>query len=167
MVVDAITRITILVHEEAVTKPSWDDSKLIPDSKETADHSFPFCVAVALVAGEVTPEHFTDEWLWDSQVRRLMQVTELRVDDALTKVFRNGGRPAAVRVDVGEASYFREVLFPLGSPEDPMQDSDVEAKFLALSRSSLSDEHAQQVIRATRALQLEGNVSQYVRLLAR
>ncbi len=40
-----IVSIRILAHEEALTKPSWDDRKLAPTTKETADHSFYYCFA--------------------------------------------------------------------------------------------------------------------------
>src|SRR6202023_4257349 len=38
-----------------------DPHKYRPDSKETADHSLPYCMAVGLVDGMVTPLQFDEE----------------------------------------------------------------------------------------------------------
>ena len=41
-----------------------DPHKYRPDSKETADHSLPYCMAVGLVDGMVTPLQFKEERVW-------------------------------------------------------------------------------------------------------
>jgi 2-methylcitrate dehydratase len=38
-----------------------DPAKYRPTSKETADHSLPYCLAVAVADGQVTPRQFTNE----------------------------------------------------------------------------------------------------------
>src|SRR3990172_2660739 len=49
---EEIDAVRIMTHEEATANPSWGPKKLRPTTKETADHSFHYCVAVGLVAGE-------------------------------------------------------------------------------------------------------------------
>lgn len=115
-----IQSIRILAHEEAVTKPSWDDKKLAPTTKETADHSFYYCVAVALVAGTVTSEQFSDEWLRNATVAALMAKTRLEAKPELTALFKQGARPAAVEITTARGTFYREVLYPRGDPRSPM-----------------------------------------------
>ena len=116
---DEIESIRILAHDEAVTKPSWDDRKFAPDNKETADHSFYYCVAVGLVAGECTSEQFSDEWLRNPMVAKLMAVTTLEAKSELTALFKQGARPAAVEVKTRRGIFYREVLYPKGDPHKP------------------------------------------------
>src|SRR6185503_21119522 len=115
-----IQAIRILAHEEALTKPSWDDRKLAPTTKETADHSFYYCVAVALVAGDVTSHQFTQEWLGNSKVAALMAKIRLEEKPELTALFKQGARPAAVEVTTSRGVFYREVLYPHGDPHNPM-----------------------------------------------
>src|SRR5207245_6275940 len=43
-----------------------DPHKYRPDSKETADHSLPYCMAAGLVDGMVTPLQFKEERVLDT-----------------------------------------------------------------------------------------------------
>lgn len=123
-----IRSIRILAHEEAVTKPSWDDKKLAPTTKETADHSFYYCVAVALVAGKVTSEQFNDEWLRNPTVAALMAKTTLEATPQLTALFKQGARPAAVEITTARGTFYREVLYPRGDPRSPMTWAQIQQK---------------------------------------
>lgn len=55
-------------HEIAMHPSKWD-----PTNRETADHSMPYLMAVALVDGTITPASFTDERISDPALRPLMQ----------------------------------------------------------------------------------------------
>ncbi|MFN3330572.1 MAG: MmgE/PrpD family protein [Pyrinomonadaceae bacterium] len=45
-----------------------DEKKYIIDSRETADHSLPYCIAAALVRRKLTPDEFTEEALKDEKI---------------------------------------------------------------------------------------------------
>ena len=49
-----------------------DPHKYRPDSKETADHSLPYCMAVGLVDGMVTPLQFKEERVMDKALIPVM-----------------------------------------------------------------------------------------------
>src|SRR5439155_26751652 len=49
-----------------------DPHKYRPDSKETADHSLPYCMAVWLVDGMVTPLQFREERIRDQSLVPIM-----------------------------------------------------------------------------------------------
>ena len=51
-----------------------DADKWEPETRETADHSMPYTVAVALIHGTVTAEHFAERYLHDPAIRALTQV---------------------------------------------------------------------------------------------
>src|SRR5439155_12693671 len=49
-----------------------DPHKYRPDSKETADHSLPYCMAVGLIDGMVTPLQFSEERVMDKSLIPVM-----------------------------------------------------------------------------------------------
>lgn len=161
-----IEAIRILAHEEAVTKPSWDRSKLAPTTKETADHSFYYCVAVALVAGEVTSQQFTGEWLRNPAVAALMAKTTIEAKPELTALFKQGARPAAVEVKTPRGTFYREVTYPLGDPRNPMTWDDVTRKFRAQAEPVLGPRIARQLIDRTHSIEKEADMRSFARLLA-
>lgn len=160
-----VEAVRIITHREALTKPSWDSKKLAPATKETADHSFPYCVAVALVAGEVTPRQFTREWLSNPTVARLIASTTLEASAEMTAFYRQGTRPAAVEVVTPRGVFFREVVHPKGDPQSPMTDEDVAAKFFSLAEPHLPRGKAEEVVERTLSLEREGSISPLIRLL--
>jgi len=160
-----IEAIRILAHEEAVTKPSWDDHKLAPTTKETADHSFYYCVAVGLVAGACTSAHFEDEWLRNPDIARLMSMMTLEATPELTALFKQGARPAAVEVTIGGRTFRREVRYPKGDPHNPMTWDDVSAKFMQQAGPVLGAARAQQVIERAAAIEQEAQVGTFAQLL--
>jgi len=52
-----------------------------PETRETADHSLPFCVAAAVIDGEMTPATFDAERYRDADVLDLMARCEIKLDD--------------------------------------------------------------------------------------
>jgi len=53
------------------------DHHWTPDSRETADHSIPYCVAATLLDGSVTTTSFDDAHLCNAELRALLMKTEL------------------------------------------------------------------------------------------
>ena len=164
---DEIEAIRVLAHEEAVTKPSWDEHKHAPTSKETADHSFYYCVAVALVAGECSSEQFTERWLKHPAIARLMKVSTLESTPELTALFKKGARPAAVEVKTRRGTFKREVLYPKGDPHNPMTWADVTEKFMTQSTLVLDTATAEEVVHRAAAIDKEENIRSFAELLGR
>ena len=115
-----------------------DPEKWRPKTRETADHSLPYCVGAALVDGEVglaqfEPKRFTDEALIEFVSR-----IEVRSDVEL-----NGRYPESipnritVRLRNGGAET-RMVEYPRGHVGNPMTDAEVEDKFRSQADGKLS-----------------------------
>lgn len=161
-----VESIRIFAHEEAVTKPSWDEHKFAPTNKETADHSFYFCTAVGLVAGECTSAQFEPVWLGNADVARLMKVCTLEAKPELTALFKQGKRPAAVEVKTKRGTFTREVRYPKGDPDNPMTWDDVSKKFMNQAEPVLGNALAREVIERTMAIEKEGDIRGFVQKLA-
>ncbi len=160
-----IESIRILAHEEAVTKPSWDDHKHAPENKETADHSFYFCTAVALVAGECTSEQFGRMWLQNPDVLRLLKLCQIEAMPSLTALFKQGARPAAVEVKTLRGTFRCEVLYPKGDPVNPMTWDDVAGKFMKQTEHVLDRDLARTIIDRTKEIDKDLDVSVFAGML--
>lgn len=125
---------------------AMDPEKWAPKTRETADHSMPYIVAVALLDGTVTSESFSDERLADPRVRSLLDRTTLRMDPELDKGYPEGipNRITVTTADgrklVGEQSY------PRGHYHNPMTDAEVEAKLLSNVEGRWSEAQSRRVI---------------------
>jgi 2-methylcitrate dehydratase len=162
---DEIEAIRIFAHEEAVTKPSWDDYKFAPANKETADHSFYYCTAVGLVAGDCPSEQFSDKWLRNPDVAKLMKLCTLKAKPELTALFKQGARPAAVEVRTRRGTFTREVLYPKGDPRNPMTWSDVTRKFMSQAEPVIGRALADRIVNRTCAVEAESSARAYAELL--
>ena len=163
---DEIEAVRIITHEEAVTKPSWGPKKLKPTSKETADHSFPYCVAVALVAGKCTPEQFSARWLADPTVARLISLTTVASTPEMSTIYKNGHRPAAVEVRTNRGIFLKEVPYPTGDPENPMSWDQVVEKFIPMASNVIGKEKAECTAASIDGIDKMNNVTDLTELLS-
>ncbi|HEU5201514.1 MAG TPA: MmgE/PrpD family protein [Nitrospira sp.] len=141
-----ITDIEVGSYEVAIEIIGRDPEKWLPRTRETADHSFPYCVAVALLDGKVTLHSFDPKRLTDPALHELMQ--KLRVVPQPEFV---GRYPQAmptritVRTKTGN-TYIQQVDYPLGHPKNPVSDQEVEDKFRLLAIGKLDRKRVNKVI---------------------
>ena len=64
-----------------------DPHKYRPDSKETADHSLPYCLAVGLVDGMVTPLQFKEERVLDKTLIPVMDKVKVVANEEFESLF--------------------------------------------------------------------------------
>jgi 2-methylcitrate dehydratase len=100
-----------------------------PKTRETADHSLPYCTAVALLDGEVGLSQFDPARFTSPDVLTLLQNVKVHLDDALSLRYPKG-IPNRLTVTLHDGRQFvKEVEFPRGHAGNPMTDGEVEAKF--------------------------------------
>jgi 2-methylcitrate dehydratase len=126
-------RIYAMAHSEIGSEPAkWD-----PRTRETADHSLPYMLAVALVDGRVGPASFEPARYLDPALRPLMNRIRVvehaeftgRFPQALmseVEVVTRAGRRMVARAE-----------YPKGHARNPMTDADVVAKFRGLATDVL------------------------------
>ena len=140
-----IDSVVIKLHANAVKKAS-DPQKNYPRDKETADHSYHYCVVAALLDGEFGPAQFTDQRIASADIKELIAKTRLEADDELTALWpRSSGGGVVVRLRDGR-EFTRVHKYPPGHPNNPLGDTDIERKFFELADGVLKNEQVQQVI---------------------
>ncbi len=122
-----------------------DPSKYDPKTRETADHSLPYCIAAALADLKVTPQQFTVEKIADPRIRAQLNKVKVVANEEFEKLF-----PAkqATRVTIKTASgqeFVKRRDMPKGDPRDPMSEEELQIKFDALAEPILSDRRRQEL----------------------
>ena len=115
-----------------------DPSKYDPRSKETADHSLPYCIAAAVVDRQVTPAQFTPEKIADTRIREQLRKVKVVADPEIEKAFPALQR-VIVRVRTADGRELtKQIDYPKGDPRNPLTDGEIEAKFHSLAEPVLS-----------------------------
>jgi 2-methylcitrate dehydratase len=117
-----------------------------PKTRETADHSLPYCTAVALLDGDVFLEQFDPERFTSPDILNLVAKVKVHLDDALTPRYPRG-IPNRIVVKLADGRTFtKEVEFPRGHAGNPMTDDEVVAKFRRLVAPRYGNEKAERML---------------------
>ena len=123
----------------------FDPHKYKPESRETADHSLPYCIAAALVDHQVTTNSFSDEKLKDPRIWEVINKIKGKASKEFEAMFP-AKQPSKVEVKTTDGKKFEAYLeYPKGDPREPMSEEDLQAKFNALSEGLLSKERQNKV----------------------
>lgn len=126
----------------------FDPHKYRPESRETADHSLPYCIAAALVDHKITTQSFSDEKLKDSRIWEVIDKIKGEPSIEFEKMFP-AKQPSKVVIKTKDGKEFSEYLeYPKGDPREPMTIEDIENKFKALSQNLLSDKRQNEIKKA-------------------
>ena len=135
-----IDEIRVDAYGTAVFMMGADASRWAPETRETADHSLPYCVAIALIDGAVTQASFADARLRDPAVADLMRKVKVVEDPALSALYPEGS-PGRVTITMRSGEkHVAEVRYPKGHEKNPMTDTEIEQKFIDLCAGQLSPE---------------------------
>jgi 2-methylcitrate dehydratase len=115
----------------------FDPHKYRPESRETADHSLPYCIAAALVDHKITTQSFSEEKMKDRRIWEVIDKIKGEASEEFEKMFP-AKQPSKVVVRTKDGKEYSEYLeYPKGDPREPMTMEDLENKFNALSEKLL------------------------------
>ncbi|MFC0534179.1 MmgE/PrpD family protein [Phytohabitans kaempferiae] len=138
--VEALTYHTakFLAHESGSEPEKWD-----PKTRETADHSLPYAVWRALVAGRVDEDAFTPEAIADPDARELMRRITVVADDEIESRWPGeiGVRLVATLRD--GTTHTIVSANPRGHEANPLSRDDLRDKFRGLTGRQLGAERAE------------------------
>ncbi len=123
----------------------FDPHKYRPDSRETADHSLPYCVAAAIVDRQVTTQTFSEEKLKDKRIWDVIDKIKGEASQEFEAMFP-AKQPSKVVITTTDGNRYEEYLeYPKGDPREPMTMDDLEAKFKGLSAALLSADRQDEI----------------------
>lgn len=162
--VDDIAEIRIETVTAAVVLMAGDPEKWTPATRETADHSMPYTVAVALIHGKVESQHFDDRYLRDPAILALAQRVKVAISAEA-----DGHMPEAMRchftvVTKAGASHTTMVDYHQGHYKNPMSPTEVEAKFRPLAAGVLQAAQTDRLLAALWRMEEHSNIHELMAL---
>ena len=125
-----------------------DPEKWRPRTRETADHSLPYMLAVAWQDGRITPASFEPRRYLDPSLRPLMNRIRVAENPEFTRRFPQE-LPSQIDVVTRSGQRFTgRAEYPKGHARNPMTDADVATKFRDLSADVLGAARVDAVLQA-------------------
>jgi len=113
----------------------FDPHKYRPETRETADHSLPYCIAAAIVDRQVTTDSFSEEKMKDPRIWAVIDRIKGEASEEFEQMFPEK-QPSRVVIRTKDGSSYEAcVEYPKGDPREPMTEADLDAKFGALAGS--------------------------------
>ena len=147
--INHVKKVTVELYKKAKMTKGTGQHQWNPDSREAADHSAPYLVAVALMDGTVTLRSFNDQHLWNPALRALMKKIEVIENEEFTKGYERRPVEHRARITVITEDGERFVGESGGDKDDlsmPKSDAQIEEKFRSLTEEFLGDKRAKSVL---------------------
>ena len=123
----------------------FDPHKYRPESRETADHSLPYCLAAVAVDHQISTASFSDEKLKDERIWKVIDKFKGEASEEFEKMFP-AKQPSKVVVRTTEGKEYSEYLeYPKGDPREPMTQEDLDVKFNGLADGLLDSTRAAEI----------------------
>jgi 2-methylcitrate dehydratase len=145
-----IERVTVEVYEAKERSLGSEGNSMAegehhwnPRTRETADHSIPYCVAATLLDGSIGPRSFAQARIDDPVLRQLLRNVELRANDAFTADYER--LPVRYRARVSATTVGGELVVgetggEHGDLSDPLDEAQILAKFRSVAETELGSE---------------------------
>ena len=160
-----IESITVGSFDVAIEIIGRDPEKWRPKTRETADHSLPFCVAVALVDGKISPNSFSQKRLKDQTLLTLMRKIKIEEIKSFTEQYPDAMPNKIVVRMVGGQEFTAQVDHPSGHPRRPLSDRDLELKFYGLTARKVQRSDATRLIQQIWVLDQIPDIKTFIRTL--
>src|SRR5262245_1793019 len=117
-----------------------------PQSREDADHSIPWLVAMALRDGKVTRDSFKTENVREQTLRPLMQKVKVTENAEFTREFPQAYHMTMEIVTRSGERYKADRPYPKGYLQNPLTDAELEEKFANLVEGSIGPKQCRRAL---------------------
>ncbi len=142
-----------------------DPSKYKPTSKETADHSLPYCLAAGIVDGMVTPAQFRDEKLKDPRIWELLPKIKVVAEPKFEELFPKLKATEVAITTTDDVNLILSVDYPKGDYRDPMTEDELLYKFDSMVLDKMGREKRDRLVDAIMNLEKVENVRDFMTLM--
>jgi len=156
---DEIVSVEVETHEAGYAILSKDREKWAPSTRETADHSLPYMVGMALLRGKVDNSTYSPRNLADPRVLSFLKKIRVREDRSLTEMYpKHIANRVTLRLKDGQ-TVTEQVDDPKGHTNNPMSGEEVEAKFRRLISRFMGESAAREIADFVWNLEKQGRVA--------
>ncbi len=135
---EKIESVEIASHEAGYSILGKDPEKWNPSTKETADHSLPYIVGMALLEGKISNSTYNERKFRDPNILDFLKKITVVEDKSLSSKYPEAvANSITVTLSSGE-KISKQVDYHKGHPKNPMTDHEVEEKFRRLTKKHLT-----------------------------
>lgn len=135
---DDILSVEIDSHEAGYTILGKDPEKWRPATKETADHSLPYIVGVALLEGKIDNSTYEEKKFTDPRILNFLKQITVREFKGFTAKYPEAiANRVTVKLRSGKL-ISKQVEYPKGHPKNPISRDEVEEKYRNLAGAYLN-----------------------------
>lgn len=129
-------------------------------TRESADHSIPYTAALAVIYGDVTPKHYSEEYRTDPEIHQLMNVVSVEESEEMNaaSVGSPESTPSLIRLVTDDDSYEMRVDYAPGHARNPLPTAEVESKTREMAEPLLTDSQIETMIEFCDTLADQPNV---------
>jgi len=164
---DDIAEIQIETVSTAIVLMADTPEKWEPPNRETADHSMPYTVAVALIHGDVEEEHFDDAHVNNTAIRALTRKVKIKASAEADKHMPHAMRCYFKLITKTGETFSTVVDHHRGHYRNPMNDAEIEKKFRMLAKKVLPDAQTDQLLARLWKLEDIADAAEILRLTVR
>jgi 2-methylcitrate dehydratase len=144
-----------------------DEKKYIIDSRETADHSLPYCIAAAIVRRHLTPNEFSPESLKNEQILATVPKVKAVLEPSFESRFP-AEQPCKVVITLKNGEKLtKERAYPKGDPRDQLSTEELKHKFEVLADGILNQSQCEAVYDAVYNVEEIEDISDLMKLLVK
>ena len=143
---EEIEAIDIETYDACVDIIAGEKEKWRPQTRETADHSLPYCVEVALFDGKVGLEQFSEERIQDPRLQSFLSKIKVERNQEHNKQYPEAF-PCALKITNKSGKCFNITIdYPKGHPKNPLTDKEIEEKFESLNNGLIKNNEKKKIM---------------------
>ncbi len=127
-----IEAINVQTYFTAWSEIGSEPAKWAPKTRETADHSLPYLLALGFTDGRITVDSFSQQRINDPALRQLMNRIKISENKSFTQQFPHKLMTEIEVITRDGKRLVESAQYSKGHAKNPMTDADVEAKFRIL-----------------------------------
>ena len=146
--VEDIAAINVQTYHICYSEIGSEPEKWEPKTRETADHSLPYLLSLALMDGAIRTDSFSEARMRDPATRALMQKIKIAESAEFERQFPNA---LMTEIEVLTRSGERVVeraSYPRGHAKNPMSEEDIENKFRSLAENIMKPAQRDALLKA-------------------
>lgn len=152
-----ITNIHVETYDTAITVTATPE-KFDPDTRETADHSLPYCLARTLTDGTMGLEQYTMEKITDPSLRDLMNRITIEENPAFTDEYGDAF-PVRIELELANSTIEDTQTHPKGHYKNPASPTDIKTKFHHATTETHPASIREDIIHLTTTLEDQPNLT--------
>ena len=143
-----IEAINVQTYFTAWSEIGSEPAKWAPKTRETADHSLPYLLALGFTDGRITVDSFSQQRINDPALRALMNRIKIVENKEFTRQFPHKLMTEIEVITRDGKRMVESAQYSKGHAKNPMTDADVEAKFGLLCEGLMDNTQRDALLKA-------------------